>query len=244
MSKFPNVIAAAERIQEHESVVEGKDLWALGDALVKECGEPRATAGKNDGSYNQIKIAAEALGNRGLTYKGSPYKVSTLKDLRYTAFNFPKSTRRENVNFWVHYDAGNPEMLGAIARMCKAAGKPLTFTTVREYSRELRRRAFEEARKNEPGAKLPAKRNVKPPGDKDLPLIVDELELMSAAHKARKLGEDANKAIADKAHLISDNNAAVLTDVALTTANIWREVAETVRKAKREKRDHLRVINE
>lgn len=39
----PNVVAAAIKLAEHQKLAEGKDLWALGDALIKDCGDNPAT---------------------------------------------------------------------------------------------------------------------------------------------------------------------------------------------------------
>jgi len=91
---FPNVIAAARTLAGGQ--------WALGDALIKDCGPP-GNDGVRNASSIKIAAAAEELFKQGLMSEtGNPYSPSTLRDYRDTAAQFSPGERSPGVAFSVH----------------------------------------------------------------------------------------------------------------------------------------------
>jgi hypothetical protein len=81
-------------------------LAAIGDdALIRDCRKP-SDSGHQDGSRAKVESAATELAANG--YDG--YSVSSLLQIRQTTAAFLKS-RRLDLTFWLHADAGNPDML-------------------------------------------------------------------------------------------------------------------------------------
>lgn len=107
--KCPNVIKAAIKLAQDKKAVDGKDMWALADALVKDCGLPNSERrpGVNNGSAASLETACNELKARGITYK-----MSTLAHIRQNALAFPRAKRHaDNVSFWGHANAGTPDVL-------------------------------------------------------------------------------------------------------------------------------------
>jgi hypothetical protein len=73
-TQFPLTLAAAKDAQ--------KSQWAIGDALVEECGPPGGDH-TNNGGTKKIAAAAEFLGANGLEFS-----LSYLRRLRQVAFAF------------------------------------------------------------------------------------------------------------------------------------------------------------
>ena len=121
MSQFSRLLAAVEQ-GEHAQ-------WKIGDALIAECGPPPTAIGKFDKrAIARIEQAAQFLYERG----HEQYSVITLRQLRDTAFSFPKSRRHPHLSFGVHDSAGSPDVLDAIV----AGSKRKIFGT--EYVRAVR----------------------------------------------------------------------------------------------------------
>jgi hypothetical protein len=108
----PNVVAAAIKLEEHKKAAEGRDLWLLGDALIKDCGGDAAYGNThmrtkaNNGSKATIDRARDELKVHGIEYA-----AATLVQIRQIAMTFSKADRIDAVSFWGHYNAGNPEIL-------------------------------------------------------------------------------------------------------------------------------------
>jgi len=108
VSKFPHVIAAVEAREKHKGQVEGRDLWAIGDALVKDCGPAIASdSSKHNGSFVKLKAVAAELTKLGY----QEYAIVTLTHLRDTATAFPTNRRHYELSFNTHFEANNPDFL-------------------------------------------------------------------------------------------------------------------------------------
>jgi hypothetical protein len=89
----PNVVAAGIKLAEHEKAANGKDLWMLGDALVRDCGRGEEPSSENtkrrNGAHNGSKADIE-VAQRELAAVGITYTVGTLTQIRQIAMTFPK----------------------------------------------------------------------------------------------------------------------------------------------------------
>ena len=148
MSKFPNLLAAVELRAKHEGQVEGSDLWAIGDALIKDVGPPAMSAPGadikshskeiyHDGSHAKIKDASEML-----IAKGYPnYSLKYLINLRAVARLFPRESRHVDLSWSVHDEAGDAKFLDwAITAAKKHGIKKLSKRDViamRDHLRDL-----------------------------------------------------------------------------------------------------------
>ena len=82
-STFPRTIAAARALNDADQS-KWAALWALGDALIQECGPP-GEDGVNNGSKSKIERASAALKNLG--YKHWPvYLVAQGQTVRSCSF--------------------------------------------------------------------------------------------------------------------------------------------------------------
>lgn len=119
MSKFAHVIAAVEARAKHQDDVEGRDLWAIGAAVIRDCGRSNdgahikgKGAGSHDGSLAKIQAAARELESRGY----DAYSAEYLRQVRDTATMFPANRRHADLNFFIHTEAGNPDILDWIVK--------------------------------------------------------------------------------------------------------------------------------
>jgi len=80
---------------------------------------------KHNGSYAKLQECVEELQREG--YDG--YKVKTLAQIRQTTIDFPQARRHDGITFWLHHDAGNPDVLDAVVR--QARSKRVTALYVR-----------------------------------------------------------------------------------------------------------------
>ena len=99
-SLFPNVLAAVEAREKHRGDIDGKDLWAIGDALNTDFLGPQKIGEK-------IKDVAKELKQRGYKEYGSSY----LYDLYETARDFSRNRRNHPLPFFVYREAGSPDFL-------------------------------------------------------------------------------------------------------------------------------------
>jgi hypothetical protein len=89
---------------------------------------PKPSGSKaNDGSLVKIEAAAKELKARGYDYS-----TRSLCDIRQAAAAFPASRRLDAITFWVHVDAGNPDMMDAIVKQAKKDGENVTAAYVRQ----------------------------------------------------------------------------------------------------------------
>jgi flagellar biosynthesis GTPase FlhF len=128
MQTFPLTLAAIKTADRNQ--------WAIGDALLAECGPP-SKDGVRDGSYTKLKEAAEyLLGN------GYEYAANTLAQFRDIADAFSPSNRRAAVAWGVHRVAGTPEFLEAVM-----AGAPDGKRVTQPYVEGIRQRIMDEQRR-------------------------------------------------------------------------------------------------
>jgi hypothetical protein len=117
-----------------------KARWDLGDALVAECGAPDPTCVSFAGPGG-LRAAW-----RYLQENGYDYSIEELSKLRRVAYVFGKATRRFDISWEVHAEAGTPEMLEAIIDGIPK-GTPLTksyIAFIRKQSRRHQREAAKE----------------------------------------------------------------------------------------------------
>ncbi len=110
LTKFPLTLAAAKDAE--------KSQWAIGDALVEECGPPGDDHANNGGS-KRIAAAAAFLGANGLELS-----ESYLRRLRQVAFAFPDVRTRTSVSWNAHEAAGTPKILDSILEGLPKGTKP------------------------------------------------------------------------------------------------------------------------
>jgi hypothetical protein len=125
MQTFPLTLSAANDAE--------KSQWAIGDALVMECGPPGGDHSNNGAS---AKIAAVA---KFLAENGREFSESYLRRLRQVAFSFSDVQTRSSVSWNAHEAAGTPEILDAIMKGLPAGVKP-TAARDRAYVEERRER--------------------------------------------------------------------------------------------------------
>ena len=125
--RFPQTLAAAKAAE--------KDQWALGDALLNECGPPGDDHGHN-GSFAKLQAAQAELESHGLEYA-----TNTLRTYRDVAHTFPHAARMASVSQRVHIECRTPEMLQAVFAAWKKEkpDKPLSLHTCSRLMIELRR---------------------------------------------------------------------------------------------------------
>jgi hypothetical protein len=85
-----------------------RDQWALGDALLEECGAP-GDDGVNNGSGAKLQAAQVELAADGFEYE-----VDTLRKYRDLSATFPAGTRIPAVSHRVHIECRTPGMLKAV----------------------------------------------------------------------------------------------------------------------------------
>ena len=126
--KFPNTVAAADARAKHLRDAEGKDLWLLGAAVIKDCGgAAKFGIGRGNGTRDETSISktCEAI-SKELAKHGHVYTGPSLYKIASTVAAFPADTRRDGVNFFIHSEAKNPDLLGWIIKQHakEQVGKP------------------------------------------------------------------------------------------------------------------------
>jgi hypothetical protein len=164
------------------------DQWAIGDALVEECGPP-SKDGVNDGSYNKLKEAAEYL----LTHNFE-YHVKTLARLRQTAYNFRGSARNPFIAFYTHETAGTPEFLQSVIQ-----GAPKGIRITQAYIEGIKQRLADEVRREREAAAEKAEKE-REKAERE------EAEARAKAEKASK--HEKPKAEAEVAEAVAKTKAA------------------------------------
>lgn len=155
-TKFPLVSAAIEALEQDKRNLDGKRLWAIGDALIRECGPGKATRGVlgHDGSHLKLKaIAREQAGF------GREYSFKTLGQWRQIAEAFPTSRRHHDVLWSLHRMAGSPDFLDWIVEEC---GTDITYRDVEkvrkrwmQLEKKQRKHKLDEAREEARQAPTP-----------------------------------------------------------------------------------------
>jgi hypothetical protein len=121
MSRYPKMLAAAERLDEDE--------WAFCDAVLWECGRA-GTAGV----YDRISEA-----HAELIARGYHYERKFLQECRDVAHRFPPETRVSSIGIKVHRAAGDPAVLNVLTAYAKDTGEKLTVKWVKKFIKELHR---------------------------------------------------------------------------------------------------------
>jgi hypothetical protein len=141
----PNVVAAATKLAEAQKEAGGRCLWALGDALIKDCGHEEEgscqISGMRTKAHNGSKATLEtAVGE--LEARGINYEANTLRQIRDIAITFKKADRIEGLGFWAHGEAGNPTILQWIMRTVPKREKDrwgvISVVVIREKARQYR----------------------------------------------------------------------------------------------------------
>jgi hypothetical protein len=178
-NEFPKTIAAAQALHKADERLYKAERsrwscqWALGDALIAECGPP-GDSGVRTGSDDKLRAAAKVLKKLGLP----GYSFDHLRDLRRTADAFLAGDRSPAVSWTVHSVASDKETLDAAIAAAKESEEELTVAFVKEFKKRQR-----------PGPKHR--------GDKDASARVTALEnLRSAAADAIEAAKVGQKRIA------------------------------------------------
>lgn len=126
--KYPKTFAAAQQAE--------ISAWAIGDALLEECGAPGDDHSNND-SFAKLKEAQAELEANGIDYI-----ENTLRRYRDTSHHFPHARRRASVSHAVHMECGSPEMLDALLEGWPH-NKSMSRNECRQILAEIRRRRDE-----------------------------------------------------------------------------------------------------
>lgn len=102
MTKFPHLLAAVEAQAKHLRDAEGRDLWAIGAAAIKDCSP---SAGRP--ASGMVEAAAKELAKHG--YR--EYSATTLRQMAATVAAFPANRRYSDLSFSTHAEAKNPDIL-------------------------------------------------------------------------------------------------------------------------------------
>ena len=233
MSKFPRTIAAVQK--------RDRSLWEIGDALLAECGKP-SEHGVNDGSYAKLGQAAaeiEAL-------KIADYSVKTLSRLRYIAFTFPRTSRKEVLSWQAHEVAGSPEMLDAVV---KVSGKQkVAVQVVRETRKAIEiedERKEQQKRRADPEYKTPPQRRVTPPTPKEatgLAFLAESLRQGVVVSRCTRDMESVAEWLEKNLHKLESVEIDDLVDSCLSLAETARQVADAARKLRTNRRSHLALV--
>jgi hypothetical protein len=169
---FVETIKAAQVCKATE--VSGTEaLFALGDALINDCGPP-GSAGVHTGSDDLLKKAQKALARKDLIYS-----FDHLRNLRTVAHAFPPGVRTPALAWSVHRAAGNPERLSELIAEAKLEGKELTAPFVRQSNKKLKEQR--EKKEREQHEKL----NGRP--QEDPAYVLAQQRFLSAINKALDL---------------------------------------------------------
>ena len=126
MFNFEKTLAAAQAVIAADQN-KWRQLFALGDALIEECGAP-GDNGVRTGGYERLEEA-----RRMLVKAGIHFKLSYLEDLRRVAANFPAPERSEADPWSAHLFAGTPDNLRAARADAEHHNKRLTVGYVRKF---------------------------------------------------------------------------------------------------------------
>ena len=129
---FPLTVAAIRRAAELEKKHSAAQ-FAIGDALIAECGPP-GDVGPNNGALAKLKRCAAELKALGFDYS-----IDHLQDLRTTAASFPDGDRSPSISWTAHSVAGDPKTLQAALRKAKSDGVPLTVSFVETFKKRKER---------------------------------------------------------------------------------------------------------
>jgi flagellar biosynthesis GTPase FlhF len=180
--RFPLCFSAAQAIE--------KNQWALGDALIQECG-PLGREGVRNNAYAAIQAAAVELTEQGLEYS-----ELTLRDLREISYLYTPPRRRGGVSFAVHRDLRSPDLLDSFLAALPD-GERLTRDKARRMRRawNLQQMVVKRERKNQAEiatAEIQTAKEKETTAIQDIKKATSEPEKRQAAEK-RKIAETERK---------------------------------------------------
>jgi hypothetical protein len=133
MTEFPKTIGLIKARENSQ--------WAIGDALIEECGESSTQGTINDGSRELIAVLAKELEELGL----EGYTIGHLASLRNISSKFPANSRESALPWTFHRDAGSPEMLRKILERVTKQGKRITRIYITETRKAIEKEERETA---------------------------------------------------------------------------------------------------
>jgi hypothetical protein len=158
-------------------------LWALGDALIEECGRPGANSA-NNGSSDRLERASAELRRLGL-----PHSLVWLRKVRKCAAAFSDDNRLsgEGVPWTVHLAAGDPQNLHEAKKRATRQKAELTVSFVKTFLQ--RRRAEHERNERKRHPDLNGREQPKPEREKA------KEDFVAATTKAQELIDTAERLI-------------------------------------------------
>lgn len=130
----------------------------------------------------------------------------------------------------------------------KARAKKAKDETERSKARRQQESARErkrKAREKKDAIKLaPKRKEIPPPAEDDVAVLVAQSFALANAGKARRLAEESRKKLGRNVSDLSVTAINALAEAALKAANAWTDVANHVRSTSANKRGHLAVVNE
>jgi len=173
MTKYPHVIAAVEARAKHERDANGKDLWAIGAAVIKDCwpnGRPDGAAP----AENKLLVGCASE----LAKLGHDYSITTLDKMAATTHHYPVHRRHPDLSFFVHTEAHTPDLLDWIIK--QVGKKNLSGRTARDWVNRWHAMEFTK-RKQSGQTKMPTpKTSLAPPDEKsqhELAVMADVLDI-------------------------------------------------------------------
>lgn len=266
MKKFPKTLAAIKTAEQ--------DQWAIGDALLAECGPPMKAGAHNP---DTLQEAAQFL-----LQEGYQYAAPTLNTFRTTAHSFPLASRHRGIAFHAHRVAATPAYLEAIlagapkGKVTQAYIQKIRSTQLEKAKREREAaaREAEEARKKaeaeeaaarkkadrdevknaaektaqarakEQEVRVAPKPKITPPEKEEVSQLEAEAQFLANAAKSVVQAKKASKDIQDVLDHLDGRSVRALTEAALEAANAWTEAAHIVRSEVQNKHGHLSVVGE
>lgn len=237
-----------------------KSHWAIGDALLEECGPPGRDSA-NNGSGEILTRAAEHFASKGVGCS-----VTLLRDCRKISYLYAPARRLAGVSWSVYKEVPNPEMLD---RIFELEGQGVTSrrarelaTAIREENRRIREaaREIERRRSRRRGGGIrrgradssraaptgtPDARNVVinrvPPVDQ-IPGIALSWTIQNKAGEAARLARQAKVIVDQRGGELPQVSIDAIVESALEAHQLWLDVANTVRGDRINQRSHLAVV--
>lgn len=123
---FTKTIDAARQLRDAEGQ-HWTAQWALGDALIEECGPP-GEPGVHTGSDDLLRKAQSALKRAGFDYG-----FEHLREIRRVAAAFSAGDRSPAASWTVHAAAGDPDTLKGAQKQAEREGAMLTASFVKRF---------------------------------------------------------------------------------------------------------------
>ena len=155
MTTKADVLAAIEAREQHRDNLDGRDLWAIGKALIGYCGE--YMHGEKDNSH----IKLQAIAKDAKAHGWHDYKVRELARIREVASVF-KGRIHPDLAFHTHRFAGSPDFLDWVVEECGTDIGQRDVQKMRKrwqlLEKKQRKQQLEQAREEERHAPTPQAR--------------------------------------------------------------------------------------